>query len=129
MIQVKAMEDREEEQRLLADAGVEGRVLLMKDGGQPVGYVIVDLEERTLHLRKLSVQGYDFAAPPQGESVFILDTLMRSAASYGEDHGADEIVTDFPDFFQFFKQRGFDADESYAFTPMSTIVHYERGGM
>ena len=123
------MEDREEEQGLLADAGVEGRVLLMKDGGQPVGYVIVDLEERTLHLRKLSVQGYAFAAPPQGESVFILDTLMRSAASYGEDHGADEIVTDFPDFFQFFKQRGFDADESHAFTPMSTIVHYERGGM
>ena len=100
------MENREEERELLADAGVEGRVLLMKDGGQPVGYVIVDLEERTLHLRKLSVQRYDFTAPPQGESVFILDTLMRSAASYGEDHGADEIVTDFPDFFQFFKQRG-----------------------
>ena len=122
------MEDREEEKGLLADAGVEGRVLLMKDGGQPVGYVIVDLEERTLHLRKLSVQGYDFAAPPQGESVFILDTLMRSAASYGEDHGADEIVTDFPDFYGFLKARGFETDEARAFTPMSTIVRYEWGG-
>ena len=76
------MENREEERELLADAGVEGRILLMKDGGQPVGYVIVDLEERTLHLRKLSVQGYDFTVLPQGESVFILDTLMRSCLLY-----------------------------------------------
>ena len=37
MIQVKAMEDRAEEQGLLDAAGVEGRVLLMKDGGEPVG--------------------------------------------------------------------------------------------
>ena len=37
MIQVKAMENREEERKLLDAAGVEGRVLSMKDGGQEVG--------------------------------------------------------------------------------------------
>lgn len=128
MIQVKAMENREEERKLLDAAGVEGRVLSMKDGGQEVGYVIVDLQEGTLLLRKLAAKGYDFTQPPRGEELFILDTLMRSAASWGEDHGADAIATCFPDFFGFFKARGFTVDEEHAFTPMSTIVRYELGG-
>ena len=128
MIQVKAMEDRAEEQGLLDAAGVEGRVLLMKDGGEPVGYVVVALEETVLHLRKIFAKGYDFTERPQGEALFVLDTLMRSAASYGEDHGADQIVTDFPDFFDFFKRRGFDVAQGHAFTPISTIVRYEQGG-
>lgn len=77
------MENREEERKLLDAAGVEGRVLSMKDGGQEVGYAIVDLQEGTLLLRKLAAKGYDFTQRPQGEELFILDTLMRSAASWG----------------------------------------------
>ena len=42
-----------------------------------------------------------------------------------EKFGAGEIVTAFPDFFDFFKARGFAADDTHAFTPMSTIVRYE----
>ena len=129
MIQVKAMEDREEEKKLLDAAGVDGRVLLMQDGGKPVGTVIVDLKGTILHIVRFSVNGYDFTEKPGSEETFVLDTLMRSAASYGEDHGADSIVTDFPDFFDFFRLRGFDVDETHAFTPMSTIVRYEIGGM
>lgn len=121
------MEDRAEERKLLEEAGVDGRILLMKDGGESVGWVAVSLEENTLHICHFSVKGYDFSEKPQGETVFILDTLMRSAASYGEDHGANKIVTDFPDFFHFFQDRGFEADQSHAFTPMNTIVHYELG--
>ena len=122
------MENREEERKLLDAAGVEGRVLSMKDGGQEVGYVIVDLPAGTLLLRKLAAKGYDVTQAPQGETLFILDTLMRSAASWGEDHGAEAIATCFPDFFGFFKARGFTVDEEHAFTPMSTIVRYEPGG-
>ena len=122
------MENREEERKLLDAASVEGRVLSMKDGGQEVGYVIVDLQEGPLLLRKLAAQGSACTQPPQGEELFILDTLMRSAASWGEDHGAEAIATCFPDFFGFFKARGFTVDEEHAFTPMSTIVRYELGG-
>ena len=126
------MKDREEEQKTLEAAGVadaESHVLKMEDRGQTVGYVIVALEGKTLHIRKLWAEGYDSAAKPQGEEIFILDTLMRSAASYGETFGAEEIVTDFPDFYEFFRVRGFQTDETHAFTPMSTIVHYENGGV
>ena len=122
------MENREEERKLLDAAGVEGRVLSMKDGGQEVGYAIVDLQEGTLLLRKLAAKGYDFTQPPRGEELFILDTLMRSAASYGENNGADWIITDFPDFYDFFRARGFTIEDGFASTPMSTIVRYELGG-
>ena len=122
------MENREEERKLLDAAGVEGRVLSMKDGGQEVGYVIVDLQEGTLLLRKLAAKGYDFTQPPRGEELFILDTLMRSAASWGEDHGSDAIATCFPDFFGFFKARGFTVDEEAINAAIEAAVNQLNGG-
>lgn len=109
-------------------AGIEdgdARVLLMEDRGEPVGWTAVKLDRGVLRILKLSAVGYDFSRKPQGEEVFILDTLMRSAASYGENFGAAFIETSFPDFYGFFAARGFDADSTHAFTPMSTIVKYE----
>ena len=122
------MENREEERKLLDAAGVEGRVLSMKDGGQEVGYAIVDLQEGTLLLRKLAAKGYDFTQRPQGEELFILDTLMRSAASWGEDHGAEAIATCFPDFFGFFKARGFTVDEEAINAAIEAAVNQLNGG-
>ena len=122
------MADREREKELLAaveGAGPEARVLAMTDGGEVLGTVAVELRDGTLHILQMRAGEYDFSRKPQGEEAFILDTLLRSAASWGENFGAGEIVTAFPDFFDFFKARGFASDDSHAFTPMSTIVRYE----
>lgn len=128
MIEILPMSDREQEKALLAQvagATEETRVLAMTERGDTLGWAAVDLDGGTLKIRALTAQGYDDSRKPQGEEVFILDSLMRSAASYGENFGADKIETTFPDFFDFFKARGFTTDETHAFTPMSTIVHYE----
>lgn len=122
------MADREREKELLAaveGAGPEARVLAMTDRGEELGTVAVKLRDGTLHILQMRAGEYDFSRKPQGEEAFILDTLLRSAASWGENFGAGEIVTAFPDFFDFFKARGFAADDTHAFTPMSTIVRYE----
>lgn len=122
------MADREREKELLAaveGAGPEARVLAMTDRGEELGTVAVELRDGTLHILQMRAGEYDFSRKPQGEEAFILDTLLRSAASWGENFGAEEIVTAFPDFFDFFKVRGFAADDTHAFTPMSTIVRYE----
>ena len=122
------MVDREREKELLAaveGAGPEARVLAMTDRGEELGTVAVELRDGTLHILQMRAGEYDFSRKPQGEEAFILDTLLRSAASWGENFGAGEIVTAFPDFFDFFKARGFASDDSHAFTPMSTIVRYE----
>lgn len=128
MIQILPMEDREKERELLAQvdgAGDKARVLAMTDRGEQVGAVAVELRGAQLWILRLWAGDYDFSEKPQGETAFFLDTLMRSAASYGETFGATEIVTAFPDFFDFFKARGFEVDDTHAFTPMSTIVRYE----
>ena len=128
MIEILPMVDREREKELLAaveGAGPEARVLAMTDRGEELGTVAVELRDGTLHILQMRAGEYDFSRKPQGEEAFILDTLLRSAASWGENFGAGEIVTAFPDFFDFFKARGFASDDSHAFTPMSTIVRYE----
>ena len=122
------MADREREKELLAaveGAGPEARVLAMTDRGEELGTVAVEVRDGTLHILQMRAGEYDFSRKPQGEEAFILDTLLRSAASWGENFGAGEIVTAFPGFFDFFKARGFAADDTHAFTPMSTIVRYE----
>lgn len=127
MIEILPMEDREQEKALLDGLPVSGepRVLAMKDRGETLGYAAVELDAGTLRILKLEAAGYDFSQKPQGETVFILDTLMRSAASYGETFGAQRIETAFPDFFGFFQARGFETDGERAFGPMSLVVRYE----
>lgn len=128
MIEILPMEDRERERAILNEiegAGPGARVLAMCERGNTLGTAAVELEGGVLRILSLRAQGYDFSEAPKGETLFILDSLMRSAASYGENFGADRIETAFPDFFGFFRARGFDSDETHAFTPMSTIVRYE----
>lgn len=113
--------------RETAGADAESRVLEMTDGEESMGYVVVSLKADTLYIHGFSVNGRtDFSAEkPDMGTVFILDTLMRSAASFGEANGANYIRTTFPDFFDFFKLRHFTIEADHAKTPMSTIVHYE----
>lgn len=127
MIAIQPMKDREEELRLLETvpgAGENAKVLMMNDGEDALGWAAVEVKENVLHILKLTAGAYDFTQKPDMEQIFILDTLMRSAASFGENNGADAIETAFPDFFDFFKLRGFTVDDTHAFTDMSTIVKY-----
>lgn len=127
MIEILPMEDRELERSILGAipcAGPNARVLAMRERGKTLGTAALELEGGVLRILSLAADGYDFSAAPKGETVFVLDSLMRSAASYGETFGADQIETAFPDFFGFFHARGFNCDETHAFTPMSTIVRY-----
>ncbi len=98
---------------------------MMSDGDEEIGWAAVELAGKAVRIVRLSAQGWDGSSRPDAQQTFILDTLMRSAASYGEVFGAGEIVTAFPDFFDFFKLRGFTQEEGCARTPMSTIVHYD----
>ena len=97
----------------------------MTERGDQLGWVAVEMEDKVLRILKLSAGDYSFTDPPAGEEIFILDTLVRSAASYGETFGANFIETTFPDFHRFFASRGFSVGDTNVSTPMSTIVNYE----
>ena len=96
----------------------------MTEANTLMGYVIVAVENDDLFIIKMNALNYNFEEKPNPEQTFILDSLMRSAASYGETFGANKITTLFPDFFDFFKLRGFDTDKTSAATKMSTIIKY-----
>lgn len=122
------MEDREKEKELLQEvegAGKEARILAMQERDKLLGWVAAELAGDELRILNMMVPGYDRTQKPDVEQIFVLDSLMRAAASYGETFGASKIVTSFPDFHQFFKLRGFEVDSTHAFTGMETIVRYE----
>lgn len=121
------MQDRDREQQLLAELHAEpdDRILVMTDRDEELGSVAVRLKDDTLCMVHFSVPGYDFAEKPQVDQIFILDALMRAAASFGETNGASQLATAFPDFHDFFRLRGFETDDTHAFGPMSLIVKYE----
>lgn len=118
------MEREKEILEQLPDGAVGAKVLEMTERGESLGHVAVQLEGQVLHLLRFFVKNYDFSQRPDAETVFFLDTLMRSAASFGETHGANRIEVDFPDFFDFFRLRGFQSGEKGPMAPMSLIVSY-----
>lgn len=122
------MEDREEEKILLEEKELEaGRILVMYDNEQRLGDVVIhieELDERKLVINEMNANGYNYTEKPDMNSMFVLDFLLRSAASFGETNFATSIETTFPDFFDFFKSRGFKTDDAHAFGPMNLIVHY-----
>ena len=113
----------EELLRAIEEKESNARVLLMTDGGSPMGFVAVDILKDTLRMLKFVV--YEQENISEMEKTFFLDTLMRSAASYGETNGADKLATVNSEMNEFLKKRGFQTDDSHAIAPMSLIVHYE----
>ncbi len=96
----------------------------MTDGEAELGYVSVEIFGDTVTIHEMKSHGYDFTVPPDAEHSFILDSLMRAAASYGETHGMSKVETAFPDFFSFLEARHFETDEHRAFASMDSIIHY-----
>ncbi|MEG1427576.1 MAG: hypothetical protein RSC76_07805, partial [Oscillospiraceae bacterium] len=112
-----------EEQKLLetlTQRRDNSRILQMSDGESVLGWIAVDIQKNILRLLQFHL---NISASPTEEE-FYLDTLMRSAASYGETNGASYIETVDNTYNCFLQKRGYTVDSNHAFTPMSTIVHY-----
>lgn len=121
------MENLEKEAEILqnlAEKGDNARVLEMTEKTECLGTVAVVIREKTLVIINFSLANACDFENLSMEETFYIDTLMRSAASYGETHGARKIETTNSEYNTFLKRRGFKTDETHAFTDMSTIVHY-----
>ena len=131
MIEILPMGDREEEKRCLAAEAItleNPRILVMEEGGEQLGQIVVGVERDRLWIAKISQTN---GAHLQGErltpeSYFVMDSLLRSAASYGETNGATEMQTMFPDFADFFKQHGFQCREGHMYGKMNLLIHYSK---
>lgn len=119
------MVDQEEETKILSQLETKednAQVLDLIDGGISLGYVAVDIEGVTLRMLKFYL--YDDKVKGEMERSFFLDTLMRSAASYGESKGANKLICLDKNQLDFLSKKGFDIEEDIATADMSLIVHY-----
>lgn len=127
MLTILPMEDREREEELLKSLPAEkednARVLMMCDGQEELGWVAVDMVHSVLRMLHIEVPG---AEPDKlsGEAVFVADSLMRAAASYGATVGAYRICSMEPAYNEFLRLRGFTPSETGAYTDLGTIVKY-----
>lgn len=123
MIEILPMSDKDREAKLLESIGAKeenARILAMTEGGSLLGWVAVDILDDTLRMLRFHLE--DEASPAEYD--FYMDTLMRAAASYGEVNKAGKLATVTGEYNGFLIKRGFEADASHAFAPMSLIVHY-----
>lgn len=97
----------------------DGQVLTMQEGGEELGFAVLDVEASVLRIHRLCVHGDD----PGG---MLTDFLMRSAASYAANFGAYQIEMYDRDFLDFFCRRGFEKRGLCAAIPMSRIVRVHK---
>lgn len=98
-------------------------VIAMCDGEEEFGTAVLALDGTVLKIYDIIVSGQDLSALDMMGKI-TADSLMRSAASYGEHFGADRIEAFVPALRDFFRAKGFKEENGCMAAPMSVIVHY-----
>ena len=125
MITILPMDDAVKKQAVLANypqAGGLADVIVMEEKELEYGSAVLSVEGTVLKIHDIIVCGQSLEALDM-TGKFVADSLMRSAASYGEHHGAVRIEAYIPALNDFLQQKGFTVEDACAATPMSTIVH------
>lgn len=118
------MEDRERVETILADVpdrGDNAAVLLMGDAREELGYVVVDVKDSVLRMRKMEIKGSQLEQPDLNARI-CSDSLMRAAASYGANKGAYRIATDVAGLGKLLAPVGFVEEENSFVCELSKIV-------
>lgn len=98
-------------------------VIVMSEGEEVFGTAVLAVDGTVLKIYDIRINGQDSASLDMMGKL-TADSLMRSAASYGEHFGADRIEAYVPALNAFFASKGFQEENGCMATPMSTIVHY-----
>ena len=126
MITILPMKDEARKAAVLsAYPEITGRadVIAMCEGEEEFGTAVLALDGTVLKIYDVLVKGQDRANLDMMGKI-TADSLMRSAASYGEHFGADRIEAYVPELSDFLRAKGFKEENGCMATPMSTIVHY-----
>ena len=126
MITILPMKDEAKKAAILsAYQQITGKadVIAMCEGEEEFGRAVIALDGTVLKIYDIIVNGQEpDALDMMGKMT--ADSLMRSAASYGEHFGADRIEAYVPALADFLQRKGFKEENGCMATPMSTIVHY-----
>ena len=124
MITILPMDDPVKKQSMLAaypQISGEADVIVMAEKELEYGSAVLSVDGTVLKIYDITVCGQSLSSLDM-TGKFVADSLMRSAASYGEHHGAVRIEVYIPELNDFLQQKGFAPEETCMATPMSTIV-------
>ena len=124
MVTILPLQDPKRTDELLADLPDRGdnvAVLMMGDADDELGYVVVDIKDSVLRMRKLEVFGSNLEQPDLNARV-CADSLMRAAASYGANNGAYRIETAVLGLGVLLRPAGFTEENGKFVCDLSKIV-------
>lgn len=125
MITILPMADGERKAQILAQyPQISGRgdVIAMAEQDEEFGTAVLSVEGDVVRIWDITVNGQALSALDMMGKL-TADSLMRAAASYGENFGAAHIQAYVPALEAFLETKGFQKGEDCMETPMTTIVH------
>lgn len=128
MITVTPIENKTRKEALLASTNSlfhSGNVLVIKDGGQELGYIVIDIDHSVLRLQSLYLE-HGTLETLDAQAALYVDFLMRSAASYGANHGAFRVENTIAPLHDFFITKGFSMEHGVCSIPIHRIVHIRK---
>ena len=124
MIKTRPLADDAEKSELVSeyglDVGQKYDALELWDGDNKTGYIFMTIKGDTVYFEKFILT----AEYSDMEKHFFLDFLMRSAASYAENRGIENMVSHDADMREFLLKKGFKEENDAVCAPISLIVHY-----
>lgn len=128
MITILSMKDEKRKEEILRNYPEKDGlcdVLVMSEKEDVLGTAVLCVADKTLRLLDLSVAGQVLTSlDPMGK--MIADSLMRASASYGENHGAQQISLQVPELDDFWASKGFAEKDGCRVAPMGHIVHTKK---
>ncbi|WP_277668274.1 hypothetical protein [Caproiciproducens galactitolivorans] len=125
MITILPLKDRERTERILRSvpgAEDDARVLVMWEGADERGYIVVDMKASTIRLLKMEISGCKDFSQADGDSRMCADSLMRAAASFGSTIGAYQMESKIAGWEPFFQSAGFVLQNGSMLCPLSKFV-------
>jgi hypothetical protein len=94
----------------------------MSDGGNELGYVLIDVKSSVVRILKMMVCGYDDLSKIDAHSRMCVDSMMRASASYGATVGAYQIESELDSLGVYFSSVGFEYSNGKWIDPLINIV-------
>ncbi len=103
-------------------AEADAKILLMCDGQNELGYVVVDMKSSTIRMLKMEVFGCADLSKLNEQNRICADSMVRASASYAATVGAYQIETQIAGLERYLHSVGFIESGNKLISPLSNFV-------
>ena len=103
-------------------AEADAKILLMCDGQDELGYVVIDMKSSVIRMLKMEVFGCADLSKLNEQNRMCADSMVRASASYGATVGAYQIESQIVGLEHYLHSVGFIESGSRFLSPLSNFV-------